>query len=272
MRRYIMAFLTTSALTPPEMVRIASELGYSDVGFRLMPNAPGAIQQYMLGRPSVMRETLATMKDTGIGVFDVEIVRMGPGFDLSTYGPLIDAAAELGAQALPVAGDDNDLTRLSDNYARLCECVGALGMRADVEFMPFTAIKTARDAERMLELAGSPASGGILVDTLHVDRSGMSVDDLRRLPRELIHYAQICDAPTLAKNGTPFTIAEMILTAREERLLPGEGGIDLGTIFKALPPDLTVGVEIPHAIRMPQAGPREWARQALAAAKSVIEP
>ena len=63
----------------------------------------------------------------------------------------------------------------------------------------------------------------------------------------------------------------MIHTARCERLMPGEGGIDLQGLFAALPRDLPVSVEVVHLDRMAQAGQAEWARQSLAISRALLE-
>ena len=62
----------------------------------------------------------------------------------------------------------------------------------------------------------------------------------------------------------------MIHAARCERLLPGEGGIDLASLFAVLPPDLPVSVEIPNQARIASLGQEEWARQALAATRAAL--
>ncbi len=62
----------------------------------------------------------------------------------------------------------------------------------------------------------------------------------------------------------------MIHKAVSERLLR-EGSIDLRGPFGALPPDLPVSIEIPHHVRLPKLGALEWARQALAASRAVLE-
>jgi len=54
---------------------------------------------------------------------------------------------------------------------------------------------------------------------------------------------------------------------RFERLLPGEGGIDLVNLFAALPETLPIGVEIPNVARVAIVGYEAWATQALSAAK-----
>lgn len=275
-RTYSLAYLTSNTCTPPQVVRLAAELGYSHVGLRLLPNAAGAPQQFLIGQPEVLRETVAAQNDTGVGIFDLEIIRIAEGFDPHTYLPLLEAGAALKAKAVLVAGDDTDEARLTDGYARLCELMQPCGMTADLEFMPWTAVPDANAALRIINAAGRPANAGILVDALHVARSTTTLDDIRAIPRELLHYAQICDAPTSAPPpkgiGRPFTVEEMIHTARCERLLPGEGGIDLKGLFDALPQDLPISVEVVHLERMAQLGQTEWARQCLAVSRAFLEP
>jgi sugar phosphate isomerase/epimerase len=265
-----MAYLTACDATAPEAVRIAARLGYAHVGLRLWPNAPGTPYQHLIDQPEAMRETVALLRDTGVGVFDLEIIRIGEGFKPLDYKPLFEAGAALGARAVLVAGDDTDPARLADSYARLCQLMQPYGISVDLEFMPWTAVPNARAALSVIEAAGRPPNAGILVDALHFDRSATTLDDLRALPRRLLHYAQICDAPGRTQHGRDFTAEEMIHTARCERLQPGEGGIDLAGLFAALPADLPVSVEVVHLERMRAMDPAEWARQCLEASRRFV--
>lgn len=269
-RHYSLAYLTSNTLTPLLAVQLAAQLGCAYVGLRLLPNAAGAPQQVLIGHDAVLRETQAAIRDTGVGVFDLEIVRIGADFDALHYRPLLDAGAALRAKAVLVAGDDPEPQRLAEGYARLCELMQPYGMTADLEFMPWTAVPDAQTALRVVRAAGSPANAGILVDALHVSRSNTTLDDLRAIPRPWLHYAQICDAPTAQQVGRAFTVDEMIHTARCERLLPGEGGIDLAELFGALPADLPVSVEVPNEVRLAALGQETWARAAVAASRALL--
>ncbi|MBK6388751.1 MAG: sugar phosphate isomerase/epimerase [Rhodoferax sp.] len=266
-RVYSLAYLTSRRCSPPEAIRIAAANGYAHVGLRLWPNAPGAPQQHLLGLPDVLRETVAAQQDTGVGVFDLEIIRIGEGFDPHAWDALYDAGAALKARAILVAGDDSDEVRLTASYAHLCEVMKPYGMTADLEFMPWTAVPDARSALRVIHNAGKPANAGILVDALHFGRSSTTLEDIRAIPSELLHYAQICDAPA----GTHFTTEQMIHTARCERLLPGDGNIDLKGLFDALPADLPVSVEIVNFEREAATTPTQWAAICLAASRPCVE-
>lgn len=262
-RIYSLAYLTSHRCTPAEAIRIAAQTGYQFVGMRLWPNAPGAPQQHLLDQPEALRETLAVQKDTGVGVFDLEIIRINDSFDPHTWDALYDVGAQLQAKAILVAGDDPDEARLTDNYARLCEVMQPFGMTADLEFMPWTEVKDAKSALRIVQNAGMPSNAGILVDALHFGRSTTTLDDIRAIPRQLLHYAQICDAQA----GLDFTVEQMIHTARCERLLPGHGTIDIKGLFDALPTDLPVSVEVVNFGREAHTPPAAWAAECLAASR-----
>jgi len=131
--------------------------------------------------------------------------------------------------------------------------------------MPWTAVKNAKAALRIVTRAGEP-NGRILVDALHAARSTTRLDDIASLPRHLLSYAQLCDAPA----GIPSTDAELIHTARCARLLPGDGGIDLRGLVQALPDHLPLSLEIPNDDWLPRLGAEEWGRRALAAARQIV--
>jgi sugar phosphate isomerase/epimerase len=266
-RIYSLAYLTSHRCTPPEAIRVAAANGYACVGLRLWPNAPGAPQQFLLDQPEVLRETQAAMRDTGVGVFDVEIIRIGEAFDAHTWDALYEACAALGAKAILVAGDDPNEARLTANYARLCEVMKPYGMTANLEFMPWTAVPDAKSALRIVNNADKPTNAGILVDALHFGRSTTTLDDIRAIPCELLHYAQICDAAA----GLNFTTEQMIHTARCERLLPGDGSIDIQGLFDALPADLPVSVELVNFEHEKTANPGDWAGICLTASRPFIE-
>ncbi|MFT3720461.1 sugar phosphate isomerase/epimerase family protein [Pseudorhodoferax sp.] len=266
-RVYSLAYLTSHRCTPAEAVRVAAANGYAFVGMRLWPNAPGAQQQYLLGQPQALRETQAALQDTGVGVFDLEIIRIDADFDPHRWDALYDAGAALRAKAVLVAGDDAVEERLTQNYARLCEVLQRYGMTADLEFMPWTAVPDARAALRIVRGAGTPPNAGILVDALHFGRSATTLEDIRAIPRSLLHYAQICDAEA----GTGFTTEQMIHTARAERALPGQGSIDLPGLFAALPADLPISVEVINLPLEQQQDPMRWAATCLAASRPFVE-
>lgn len=266
-RVYSLAHLSSHRCTAPQAAALAAEVGYHFVGLRMTPVAPGAPCQALLGRPEILREVQAVQRNTGVGVFDLEIVRIAADFDLQSWGAFFETGAALGARAVLVAGDDPDEARLAQHYAQLCEAMAPFGLSADLEFMPWTAVPDAATALRVVQAAGNPANAGVLVDALHFGRSRTTLQDLRALPPGLLHYAQLCDGEA----GTGFSREQLIHTARSERLFPGEGNIDLGGMVRALPADLPISVEVVHLERERSADPRQWAAQCLAASRRAVQ-
>ena len=264
---YSIAQLTALNFSPPELIDLAARTGYDQAGVRLLPVVPGAVAYSLMDDKPMLRETLARMNDTGVKVFDLEILRLDVQFDVQRYLPFFEVGAQLGAKAVLVAGYDPEQGRLIEHYARLCEAMQPFGLSANLEFMPWTAVNDLACALHIVEQANRP-NAGILVDALHFDRSDSRFEDLQRIPAKWLHYAQICDGPALR----PDTHEGLIHAARCERLLPGEGAIDLARIWRNLPAEVPLSIEIPHDRRVAQVGVETWARQALAATKAIIEP
>jgi sugar phosphate isomerase/epimerase len=261
-----LAALTVLDTAPLEHIGLAERHGFDTVGFRLLPAAPGTTAYRIHEDPAALRDVAARLADSPVELFDVEIVRIGEDFDAATYLPLLEAAAGLGARAVLVGGDDRDRARLTDSYAKLARLCAQYAMVASLEFMPWTAVPDARTAVSIVAQADGPARS-VLVDTLHAGRSATTLDDLRAIPPEWIHYAQLCDGSVPA----PTTSAELIRQAREERLVPGEGGLDLVAIWSTLPPGTPISVELPNEPRRCAMGTDAWLDHLAAAARATVD-
>jgi len=264
-RPLYLAYLTAMTLRPPEAIRLAAKLGFVGIGVRIAPVAPGGPYSPLIEDKALFAETRAAIEDTGVGVFDVEIVRFSETFRVEQTKPFLETCAALGARAVLVAGDDPDEGRLTTSFAAFCEAAAPYGLTADLEFMPWTNVPNVSAARHIVEGAGA-ANGRVLVDALHFGRSASTLDDVAALPAAMLGYAQICDAPA----EIPKSVEGLIHTARVERYLPGDGGIDLVGLFARLPATLPVSVEVPNAKGVERYGAEEWARRALVAAQAVL--
>ena len=265
MRIVSLDHLTVLELTPPELVQTASLAGFTHVGMRLNPAAPEEEQHPMIGDTPMRRETLARMRDTGVRLFDVGVLRLRKGMVVADFEPVLASAAHLGATHAVVNGDEPNHAILADLLGRLCDLGRAHGLTMNLEFTPWTGVRTLADATRLVEAVGRPEAR-VLVDTLHVDRSGGSADAIRAVPRDLIAYAQICDA----KGPRPQDFATMIFQARNERAFPGEGDLDLRAMIGALPPDIPLSLEAPTKKLAQRHSALERARRGRAAVASLI--
>jgi sugar phosphate isomerase/epimerase len=254
-RRIGLAALSVLELPHEEQVGVAAEAGYTDVGLRLVPVAGQPFNHKL--RIAEVEKRLA---DTGLRVLDVEVFRLTPDTQIADFEPAFAAAARLQASDLLLHGADADASRLGDTFGRFCDLAARYGLSANLEPMPWVDVSSVARAHRVIERAGRPNSA-VLVDAIHFFRCGDSLDQLSDLP---MRYAQFCDAPA----ERPAEMEEIIRQARSDRLMPGEGGLDLPGLLRALPADLPLSLEIPYARPLP---PLERARRALESTRSMLQ-
>ncbi|WP_226436199.1 sugar phosphate isomerase/epimerase family protein [Rhodococcus yananensis] len=260
-----LAALTVLDTAPLAHVDLAERHRFDTIGLRLLPAAPGTTAYPLHEDPVALDELVRRLADSPVEVFDLEIIRIGAGFDAEKYRSLLEAGARLGARAVLVGADDFDRARLTDSYASLAHLCAQYGMVASLEFMPWTAVPDAKSAVEVVSQADGPARS-VLVDALHVDRSATTLDDLAAIPREWLHYAQMCDGSVPAPHGD----AELIRHAREERLVPGTGGIDLAGIWATLPAGLPVSIELPNELLRRATGTTAWLDRLVATTRRVL--
>jgi sugar phosphate isomerase/epimerase len=252
-----LAALTVLELPPHEQVSVAAQAGYSHVGLRLIPVA-GQPFHHVLDVDKVEKR----LADTGVRVLDVEVFRLAPETRIDEFESTMAAAARLRATELLVHGADPDATRLTETFARLCDLAASYGLSANLEPMPWVDVSNLAKAQRVLDAAGRNNSG-LLVDAIHFYRAGDSLQALAKLPRKLLRYMQLCDA----RPERPSDMQEIIRQARSDRLFPGEGGLDLNGLLRALPAGIPISLEVPVSKKME---PLERARRALAATNAIL--
>jgi sugar phosphate isomerase/epimerase len=239
-RALSLAALTVLELSPPEMVGCAADAGYTHVGLRLIPATDNEPTWPVIGDTPLVRELEHRLADCGVRTLDIEIFRLRPDTVVERYLPALETGARLGAQHVLVAGNDPDEPRLTERFAALCVLGAPLGLTFDLEPMPWTDVKQLQQAERIAAATGQE-NAGVLIDPIHFDRGGNVPADIAAVPRQRLHYAQLCDAPT----ERPRDVPTLLHQARAERLMPGDGGLDLAGILRALPPTLPLGLEVP---------------------------
>jgi sugar phosphate isomerase/epimerase len=143
----------------------------------------------------------------------------------------------------------------------LCELAARYDLAANIEPMPWVQVSTVARAKRILAGTARP-NQGLLVDPIHFFRADNRLDELQGVRT---NYVQLCDAPA----ERPGDMQEVIRQARSDRLFPGEGGLDLQGLLRALPADLPISVETPYAKPLVSL---ERARQALAATQKLLLP
>lgn len=263
---FSLAHLTVLSLSPPEIVDVAARTGYRYVGLRPIAVTPEEPVHPLAKDRTLLKETKARLAATGVGVLDIELFRLLPDVDLRAFVPDLEVGAELGARHLIAAPWDPDRNRLIDHFTELCDMAKPFGLCVNAEFVTWRETPDLAAASAIVGTANRP-NGGLLVDTLHFDRSGCDTKMLKALPREWFKFAQVCDAP----KERPDSAEGLIYTARHDRRFLGEGGIDVRGILNALPPGIPYSLEIPTTELAKTVGPEERARRAIVAARKYLE-
>ena len=266
MTDFSLAHLTALSLPPPELIRVAARSGYRTAGLRLIQVTPESPGYPLMRDPAMLRETRQAIAETGVGVFDIEFVRITPEIDIPALEPFFATGAELGARYAIAAPYDPDLARLADRFGALCDLAGRYGLGAVLEFFPWTVVPGVLDAAAIIRAAARP-NGGILVDTLHFNRSGCTLDQLDRVPPERMPFVHVCDCPA----ERPTTTEGLLHNARAERLPPGEGGLDIKGVLRHMPPGIPVALEVPMEALTREIGPEAVVRRVREAAARLLD-
>lgn len=235
------AHLTAVTLAPPAFIEAAARAGFDRVGLRLLRVTETSPGYPLMDDPALMRATRAALAATGLTVNDIEFVRITPDLDPAGLRAFLDAGAELGARHVIAAPYDPDLGRLADRLGTLSRLAAERGLGVVLEFFPWTVVPDLAAALAVAKAAGDGVA--VLADSLHFDRSGSALALLRDTPASLLPFAHLADAPV----HPPYAEAELLHTARDERLPPGEGKIDLPAFLDTLPPGSPVVAEVPMA-------------------------
>jgi sugar phosphate isomerase/epimerase len=108
--------------------------------------------------------------------------------------------------------------------------------------LPSLGVRTLGEAMSIVERVARPEVG-ILVDNLHLARSGGTVDELANLGTHLFPYVQMCDASGQPVDGSR---AGLLDEALHHRRLPGAGELALDAFLVAVP-QVPVSFEIRSA-------------------------
>lgn len=247
-----LAALTVLELSPPDMVEAAAQGGYSHVGLRLEPATAEEHHYPLVANSTLRRQTLQALRDTGVQVLDIEILRLKPHTDVHDFQVFLEVGAEFGATELLIAGNDPDEARLTENFALLCDLARPYGIYPHLEFMPWTDSPDLASALRVVENAGR-SNGCVLVDAFHFNRSRSSLSVLTAAVQanpQRFRYAQMCDVV----GPVPDDIGEILRQARHERCFPGDGDCDLAGLLAALPKNIPISIEAPTRQQPPLDG------------------
>lgn len=187
------------------------------------------------------RDARAALAATGLPLLDVEVIWLKPDVPLDGHRKVIDVGAELGAANVLCVSSDPDLARTAAQLHDLCRHAEGSGMRVALEFGIFTEVRDLRTAVGILDRIDHPLKA-LLIDPIHVDRSGSAIAEIARVDPALLPYAQFCDAP--AERPDPADFAAVIRDAIDLREQCGQGALPLAALYQALPPGIPLAIEL----------------------------
>ena len=263
-----MALLSLGASTlfkasPLETVEAAAAGGFDAVGVRVAGRAPGDGSPTVAGDAAAVRELRRRSDEAGIPITHVTAYWASPEVPLARYLPVIEAAAGLGAETIVVNSGYAEEAPFVAFMAAYGEAAGRRGLKLALEFMPYSGTRTLADAIRVIETAGCD-NIGLMLDPLHLARSGGTPADLRGIAPRSVYFVQLCDAPLEKPAGV-----ELRVEALSSRLYPGEGGLPLHELLDAVAPDVQIDVEAPSA-KHASLAPADQARQVAAACRRFL--
>ena len=242
---------------PLETIRAAAAGGFDATGLWIEP------ENWTV---TLMHDARAALGDTGLELLDVEVIWIKTDSDMADHKACIDIGAELGAKNVLCVSSVPDMGATAARLAELCTHAEGSGMRVAIEFGIFTEVKNLRDAMAVLETVSHPLRA-LLIDPIHVDRSGSSIIEIAAVPEELLPYAQFCDAP--AKRPNPDDFEAVIADAIDLRMQCGEGGLPLVDLYNAMPAGIPLSIELrSKVLRDTYPDPAERAKVVAAATRS----
>jgi sugar phosphate isomerase/epimerase len=246
MDRLGIEMLCVFGMPPVEYVGLTADLGcrYITTGLDGFVVKQLGYQPYSLrDDPGLRRELLAAMDDRGVSISLGEGLLIAPVVDVRSYAGDLDIMAELRIPRINTVSLEPDRARTFDELAVLTDLAADRGIVTSVEPVPGLAIADLPTAMAAVEHVGRDEIS-LLIDTMHVARSGAGADDLRSLPAERIGHVQLSDVPL--RSTREYHYAE---EAMYHRMAPGEGELPLAEMLAALPADCVVRLEVPMLSR-----------------------
>ncbi|OBG59870.1 sugar phosphate isomerase/epimerase [Mycobacterium sp. E3339] len=259
--------LSVFGLPPVELVNLAADLGcrYVSAALQGMPLVPLGYPRFSLKDDAALRKTLvAAMNDRGVTISLGDGFLVFPGADVGAFAGDLDVLAELGVPRINVVSLDPDLPRSVDQFGALTALAAQRNIQTLVEPVPGLTVGDLPTALAALRHVGRP-DFRLLIDTMHLVRSGSGAADLAAIDPACIGYAQLNDT-TLRPRSENYMEEAMF-----ERMVPGEGELPLRDILSVLPSDIVIEIEVPRrSLALSGVSPIDRLRPCVEAARRLL--
>lgn len=255
----VLDHLTAWELSPPELIRGAAQAGYDAVSIWYHAPPDGATPYPIDSDSPMRRATITASLDCGVAIFTIGLFVLTPAGWMPHWDAMLESGEAMGARRAIVLHFDPEAERAQALLARLAAKAARHGIGVDVEFIAGSGLCSLVDACTLAEAIGGDC--GVILDPLHLQRTGGSPADVDDHARGLIRYAQLCGGPAT------MAVDRQVEEGSRQRRLPGEGEFPLTAFVAALPKGVPIGLEIPLSdLAASGMGAVERARRALNAA------
>jgi sugar phosphate isomerase/epimerase len=245
-----------------DRVAAAARAGMAGIGLYVFEYA--RLRHEERRSPADLRAVLA---DSGVVLSDVEVVSgwWAPEGDHAERCRRVEALAyemadELGARYLQAIGPyDCGIDQAATGFARLCDRAAEHGMLVGIEWLPYTNIATAADAQAIVLAADRP-NGGYCADIWHHARGANDLSMVRALEADRIFAIQLNDGAVAPE------LDDYKADCLTNRLPPGDGEFDCVGFVRALS---EMGVEAPISLEV--CSTKLWDAPADIAAKAAAD-
>lgn len=230
--------LTVLDCEPEETVTLAAASGCRFVS--LWVQSPGANfpAQCQVSDAATAERVRRRMQAEGVRPLNLEVFDLTPGADVPSYGRALDMGAAMGARcATAIFRGHTEPERMLEQFVELCQLAGRFGLRVNAEFISYQSLGSLAQTLELLDRAAQP-NAGIVIDILHLVRSGGSTEEVRGLDTRLVGHAQMCDGPATIRPE------DRSVESGSNRQVPGEGEFPIRGFYEALPP-IPLGLEVP---------------------------
>ncbi len=233
---------------PAEFVAACATAGWPACGIWFDPDT---------WNDTVARDVRTRLDDTGVTALDMEPIFVTPDGDHGDR--VIDAAARVGARNLLIVSRGVNDDVFAERFADLCDLAAPHGIGCSIEFMAFMSVATMPQALAILDDVDRP-NGHVLIDQLHLARTGGTIADVTAIDPARLAYAQLCDAASSGPDDLPGLVRE----ALDERLVLGAGELAVNDFVDALPAHTALSLEVRSAsLRRDYPDPTQRARHVL---------
>ena len=228
--------------SPDQVVYAAAEAGF---------NAAGIWCDLDTWTNESTDKVIKALSVTGITALDLEVVWFHPGEPIDTHNRFVDIAKAIGARNILCVSSETDINETKKRFKHLCQLTEGSDIRVVLEFLAITEINSLAKALEVVNAVAHPAAG-ILIDTLHLQRTGSCVEDVAKLAQttsqspaltdtSLLPYIQLCDA---SENLEDQSVEGVLEDALYLRKLPGEGQLPLKELLQVVDANLPISLEI----------------------------